>query len=154
MNEVLVLEGLGEMNKMDKETFCGEIPELKIKPPYDSGNKEDLTCCDCERVDDSVQWGILVRRKYRSTFGKKYEPYCTDCVIGELEGVHTGGGLTDRVIQKIYRIRNVSAFIDEEKREKRNKELKKEYNKDNRFLMECLAILFVLIFGIVAGLLL
>ncbi len=85
------------------------------------GKDKDLSCCDCERTDESVQWAILVRRKYRSTFGKVHKPYCTDCVIGELEGVHTGGGLTDRVIQKIYRIRNVPAFYNEEERRQRNK---------------------------------
>lgn len=116
-------------------------------------NDKDLACCDCERVDDSVQWGLLVRRKYRSIFGKRYKPYCTDCIINELSGGHTGGGLTDRVIQKIYRIRNVPAFFTEEKCDKHRKESRIGYNKDNRFLMECLVILFVLIFGIVAGLL-
>ena len=100
--------------------------EIVIEEPYDSGNEKDLKCCDCEQRSDDVQWAILVRRKYRYTFGKRYKPYCTTCAIGELEGVHTGGGLTGRVIQKIYRIRNVPAFYNEEEREQKRKELKKQ----------------------------
>lgn len=126
-----------DSNEINKETLPDEFPEVEIEQPYDSGNEKDLTCGDCGERSDSVQWAILVRRKYRSSFGKLHKPYCTNCVIGELEGVHTGGGLTDRVIQKIYRIRNVPAFAHEEEQErKKHKESKKEVNRRYKEVQE------------------
>lgn len=113
----------------NKETPDDDFPEIKIEKPYDSGNEKDLKCAECEQRSDEVQWAIIVRRKYKSCFGKVHKPYCTGCVIDALTGYHTGGGLTDRVIQKIYRIRNVSAFVDEEEREKKHKQLKKKIKK-------------------------
>lgn len=125
MNDELVVEDV-----VSKETNCDEFPEIEIEELYDSGNEEDLKCDECEQRSDEVQWAILVRRKYRSTYGKRFKPYCTGCVIDALTGYHTGGGLTDRVIQKIYRIRNVPAFVHEEERErKKYKESKKEVNR-------------------------
>lgn len=50
-------------------------------------------------------WKIVVFRKYRKIYRKKYSPLCHDCLIDAIGGYCTSGGLTGNVIKKIKRVK-------------------------------------------------
>lgn len=66
-------------------------------------SKKDTCICGCEECEGEGVWEITIIKEFYGEYGKKCGLYCTNCLIEELEGVHSGGGLTDRVIQKITR---------------------------------------------------
>ena len=60
--------------------------------------------CDQSNGGNDGVWKIIIFRKFRGTYGKKFSPLCHDCLADALIGYHTGGGLTGSVIKKIKRI--------------------------------------------------
>lgn len=61
-------------------------------------------CCDCEECTHDGTWRIYILKEFWGEYPQICEPYCTHCMEEELEGVHTGGGLTEAVIDRIERI--------------------------------------------------
>jgi len=62
-----------------------------------------IFCDDIGQEWDGV-WKIIIFRKYRGSYGKKFKPICHNCLAEALEGYHTGGGLVGNVIKKIKRV--------------------------------------------------
>ena len=59
--------------------------------------------CDFPENTEGV-WEIIIYRKYRGAYGKRFKNICHQCLAEALEGYHTGGGLVGNVIKKIKRI--------------------------------------------------
>ena len=62
--------------------------------------------CECNECQKNGIWEIHIRKPFHGEYGKKIGLYCTHCLEEELDGIHTGGGLTDYCIQKIIRKTN------------------------------------------------
>ena len=67
-------------------------------------NEKCISCDEIGRENDGV-WKIVIFRKFRGSYGKKFSPICHDCLSDALTGYHTGGGLVGSVIKKIRRLR-------------------------------------------------
>jgi len=88
--------------------------------------------CACDECEDIGVWEITILRKYRSEFGKRSGPYCNHCLEEELEGVHTGGGLTSTFIKAIRRrksARRAEIYIEEIRRKIRKRKIGKRAEK-------------------------
>ncbi len=92
--------------------------------------KKNISCTSCDYEDNAIgYWKIIIFKKYRGSYGKKFNYVCHDCLSNALTGYHTGGGLVGSVIKKIKRIK-ISKRVEEkwEKNweEKSGKKLKRK----------------------------
>ena len=70
--------------------------------------KYDKNCiCGCDECQGDGIWEVHIRKEFYGEYGKKIGLYCTHCIEEELDGVHSGGGLTAYDIQKIVRKVNI-----------------------------------------------
>lgn len=67
-------------------------------------NKKVQLCEDCGK-EEGV-WKIYILKKHWGSLPKKIGLECDDCLIENIDGVHTGGGVTADHIKKIIRRRN------------------------------------------------
>jgi len=62
-----------------------------------------VRCDDCD-IEEGI-WEITVLKQYRGSYPKELGLVCNHCLIKDIEGYHTGGGLHAEVIAKIVRKR-------------------------------------------------
>lgn len=61
-------------------------------------------CSFCEEEESEGIWKIIIFKRFRGTYGKKFSPICHNCLGEALMGYHTGGGLVGEAIKKIKRL--------------------------------------------------
>lgn len=73
------------------------------------GKDQDRCICDCDECTHDGTWRIYILKEFWGDYGQFCGPYCDFCLMEEIQGVHTGGGLTSAVIDRIERITDSEA---------------------------------------------
>jgi len=93
------------INKITKINNMDYLLCDKCIKEYQKNKKPCL--CGCDECQGDGIWKVYIRKQFHGEYGKSCGLYCTFCLEEELQGIHSGGGLTAFCIKKIVRKVNI-----------------------------------------------